>query len=107
MCFVSEINEEKVALCSNVKQAPRHPSFSTKVTAFVIQGQEPWARQPRHADHMLATSVGGTVAPPLSPKPLIHSWDRPPVEDGEGHSAVVVTVHGGDNVTTSRVFSCF
>jgi hypothetical protein len=40
MCFVSEINEEKVVLFRNVKLAARHPSFSTKVTAFVIQDQE-------------------------------------------------------------------
>lgn len=72
MCFVSEINEEKVALCRNVKQASRHPSFFTKVTAFVIQGQESWARQPRHADCMLTTSMQGTVALTLSPDPLKH-----------------------------------
>lgn len=108
LCFVSEINEEKEVLFRNMKLAARHPSFSTKVTAFVIQDQEYW--------YGLGSPNMLVVCGPLlwealwlcpSLLTLWYTWLEQTCRRRGGHRAVVVTVHGGDNVTISRVFSCF
>lgn len=72
----------------SVKLAARHPFFSSKVTAFVIQCQECWSWPPRHASYMLTTSMGGTVALLLPTDPLMHPAGADLLQK-EGHTTVV------------------
>lgn len=84
MAFISEINGEQVALCGSVKLAARQPFFFIKVIAFVIQCQEYWSWQPRHASCVLTTSVGGIVPLPLSDL-LIHPAGADLLQKGGAH----------------------